>query len=46
MVGAIAVAHKLGMTLKELKIPVRRIQPVEHRMQMQEHGLVTFIDDA
>ena len=46
VVGAIAVAHKLGMTLKELKIPVRRIQPVEHRMQMQEHGLVTIIDDA
>ena len=46
VVGAIAVANTLGMTLKELKIPVRRIQPVEHRMQMREHGLVTIIDDA
>ena len=46
VVGAIAVANTLGMTLKELKIPVRRIQPVEHRMQMKEHGLVTIIDDA
>ncbi|MCR5685862.1 MAG: UDP-N-acetylmuramoyl-tripeptide--D-alanyl-D-alanine ligase [Lachnospiraceae bacterium] len=44
--GAIAVAHSLGMSLKELKIPVRRLQPVEHRMQMREHGLVTIIDDA
>jgi UDP-N-acetylmuramoyl-tripeptide--D-alanyl-D-alanine ligase len=46
VVGAIAVANTLGMSLKELRIPVRRIQPVEHRMQMREHGLVTIIDDA
>lgn len=46
VVGAIAVAHKLGIALKDLKIPVRRIQPVAHRMQMREHGLVTIIDDA
>ncbi len=46
VVGAIAVAHTLGISLKELIIPVRRIQPVEHRMQMKEHGLVTIIDDA
>lgn len=46
VVGAIAVAHSMGMTLQELIVPVRRIQPVEHRMQMKEHGLVTIIDDA
>ncbi len=46
VVGAIAVAHSLGMSLKECKIPVRKILPVEHRMQMREHGLVTIIDDA
>nr|MBQ8251868.1 UDP-N-acetylmuramoyl-tripeptide--D-alanyl-D-alanine ligase [Lachnospiraceae bacterium] len=46
LVGAIAVANRMGIPLKELKIPVRRIQPVEHRMQMREHGLVTIIDDA
>ncbi|MCR4788566.1 MAG: UDP-N-acetylmuramoyl-tripeptide--D-alanyl-D-alanine ligase [Lachnospiraceae bacterium] len=46
VVGAIAVANSLGMSLKELIVPVRRIQPVEHRMQMREHGLVTVIDDA
>jgi UDP-N-acetylmuramoyl-tripeptide--D-alanyl-D-alanine ligase len=46
VVGAIAVAHRMGMTLQELRIPVRRIEPVPHRMQMREHGLVTIIDDA
>ena len=46
VVGAIAVANRLGMTLKELRVPVRRISPVEHRMQMRELGSVTIIDDA
>jgi len=46
VIGAIAVANKLGMELKELKVPVRKIQPVEHRMQMREYGNVTIIDDA
>lgn len=46
VVGAIAIANTLGIALKDLRIPVRRIQPVEHRMQMKEHGLVTIIDDA
>ena len=44
--GAIAVANYLGMSLKELKVPVRRLVPVEHRMQMKEQGPVTIIDDA
>ena len=46
VMGAIAVANKLGVKLSELKIPVRRLQSVEHRMQLREHGLVTIIDDA
>ena len=44
--GAIAVANMLGVPLSDLKIPVRRLQSVEHRMQLREHGLVTIIDDA
>ncbi|MBP3205738.1 MAG: UDP-N-acetylmuramoyl-tripeptide--D-alanyl-D-alanine ligase [Lachnospiraceae bacterium] len=46
VVGAISVANRLGIALKDLRIPVRRIEPVPHRMQMREHGLVTIIDDA
>ena len=46
VVGAIAVANHLGISLRELKIPVRRIEAVEHRMQMKEHGQITIIDDA
>ena len=46
VMGAIAVAHELGIPLEELRIPVRRIQSVPHRMEMKNHGDVTIIDDA
>lgn len=44
--GAIAVANTLGVPLRQLKVPVRRIQPVAHRMQLIERGNYTIIDDA
>lgn len=46
ILGAIAVANSMGITLKELKVPVRRIQAVPHRMQILEKGNLTIIDDA
>ena len=46
IVGAIAVANKLGIPLKNLRIPVRRIESVPHRMELKDHGNVTIIDDA
>jgi len=46
IMAAISVAHRLGMSLKSLKVPVRRIEPVAHRMQLIDHGEVTIIDDA
>lgn len=46
VMGAIAVAHRLGIRLSDLKIPVRRLEPVPHRMQLVERGAVTIIDDA
>lgn len=44
--GAVAVANTLGIPLKQLKVPVRRLQPVAHRMQLLERGNYTIIDDA
>lgn len=46
VIGAIAVANTLGVSLQELVIPVRRLRPVEHRMQMKTGRDVTIIDDA
>lgn len=43
IVGCIAVAHTLGIPLTDLAAPVRRLQPVEHRLQLLPNG---FIDDA
>ena len=46
VMGAIAVAHRFGISLEELKIPVRRLKSVPHRMEMKTQGGVTIIDDA
>ena len=46
IIGAIAVANRLGIALSDLKIPVRRLEPVPHRMQLIGRGAVTIIDDA
>ena len=46
VMGAIAVAHSFGISLHELRIPVRRLRPVKHRMEMKDNGSVTIIDDA
>ncbi|HPU63389.1 MAG TPA: UDP-N-acetylmuramoyl-tripeptide--D-alanyl-D-alanine ligase, partial [Mobilitalea sp.] len=47
IVGAIAVSNTLGIPLEDLIIPVRRLQPVQHRLQLIEKGSnITIIDDA
>ena len=46
VVGAIAVSHELGIGLDELVLPVRRLAPVEHRLNLIEQGALTIIDDA
>ncbi len=43
LAGCMAVAHRLGVSLKEMVYPVRMLQPVEHRLQLLPNG---YIDDA
>lgn len=43
LAGCMAVAHKLGVSLREMIYPVRMLQPVEHRLQLLPNG---YIDDA
>lgn len=43
LLGCIAVANQLGITLRELRSPVRRMRPVPHRLQLLPDG---FIDDT
>ncbi|MBE6779188.1 MAG: UDP-N-acetylmuramoyl-tripeptide--D-alanyl-D-alanine ligase [Ruminococcaceae bacterium] len=43
LAGCMAVAHRLGVSLKEMIYPVRMLKPVEHRLQLLPNG---YIDDA
>ena len=44
--GAIAAAHALGVPLGEMRVPVRRLKPVEHRLDLKVSGTTTILDDA
>lgn len=44
--GAIAAAHFLGVTMKELKAQVRKLECVPHRLQLLDKGNALVIDDA
>lgn len=46
IVGAIAISHKMGISLKELRPAVRRLEGVPHRLQLTDKGGMTVIDDA
>ena len=46
IVGSIAISHKMGIALKDLKGAVRKLEGVPHRLELKENGAVTIIDDA
>jgi UDP-N-acetylmuramoyl-tripeptide--D-alanyl-D-alanine ligase len=46
IVGAIAAANSLGVPMSKLKMAVRRLQSVPHRLELTRHGNVSILDDA
>lgn len=46
VVGAIAMAHTMGIPMSKLRMAVRRITPAPHRQELKKHGNVSIIDDA
>ncbi|MCR5156719.1 MAG: UDP-N-acetylmuramoyl-tripeptide--D-alanyl-D-alanine ligase [Butyrivibrio sp.] len=46
IVGAIAAANSLGIPMTKLKMAVRRLQSVPHRLELTKHGNVAILDDA
>lgn len=46
IIGAIAVANKMGIELTDLVMPVKRLECVPHRLQVIDRGMTTIIDDA
>lgn len=43
---AAALAHRLGVTMEQIAEAVRRLQPIEHRMQLVNDGEVVTIDNS
>ena len=46
IVGAIAAANSLGIPMTKLRIAVRRLASVPHRLELTKHGNVSILDDA
>ncbi|WP_022834554.1 UDP-N-acetylmuramoyl-tripeptide--D-alanyl-D-alanine ligase [Salisaeta longa] len=42
----LAVGRAMGLRLRQMAHAVRRIEPVEHRLQLRQNGDITIIDDA
>ncbi|MCS3631667.1 UDP-N-acetylmuramoyl-tripeptide--D-alanyl-D-alanine ligase [Salinibacter ruber] len=43
---AVAVGRSMGLRLRQMAHAVRRVEPIEHRLQLRSRGDVTIIDDA
>ena len=46
IVGAIAAANSFGIPMTKLRIAVRRLASVPHRLELNKHGNVSILDDA
>lgn len=47
IVGCASVAHRLGLSAAQIRLGIRKIQPVKHRLQLlPTSGGVAVIDDA
>ena len=42
----VAVGLEMGLRLRQIAYAVRRIEPIEHRLQLRKDGPATIIDDA
>ena len=43
---AVAVGRSMGLRLRQMAHAARRLEPVEHRLQLRKRGDITIIDDA
>ena len=46
VLAAIALGHEFGLSVKELQQGVKKVQPVEHRLEIKKLGTFYQIDDA
>ena len=43
---SVALSYELGLTFEQIKIGVKRIKPIEHRLELKKFGDIDIIDDA
>lgn len=46
VLAGIALAREFGMSMEEIKTGVRKIKPIEHRLEIKPIGSIYMIDDA
>ena len=46
IVGAIAISNYLGITFKDIMIQIKKLENVEHRLQLITNGKLNIIDDS
>jgi len=46
MVLAIALAHYMGLRLETIALAAKRMQPIEHRLELKRQNDILIIDDA
>ena len=43
---AVALAYNLDVSLEQIKVGVKRIKTIEHRLELKKYGTINIIDDA
>ncbi|MDD4643706.1 MAG: UDP-N-acetylmuramoyl-tripeptide--D-alanyl-D-alanine ligase [Bacilli bacterium] len=46
VLAAIALGYELGIEIPQLERAVRRVKPVEHRLELKQYANINIIDDA
>lgn len=46
ILAGIALGKELGISINQLQIGVRKVKPVEHRLELKKMGIINIIDDA
>lgn len=46
ILSSIALAHKLGLSIKDITTGVKRVKSIEHRLELKRIGKFYMIDDA
>lgn len=46
ILAGIALGKEFGMTIEQLQSGVKKVKPVEHRLEMKKMGTINIIDDA